>query len=279
MNSARMIRSGTHQERDEARHRQQQRQLDRAVLRMARAGLVAGRDPARHLRQQHGADRDADHADRQLVEPVGVVERRQRAGGEEARDDGVGEQRDLGAGRAERRRPERLEEALDVVVERGQRNAGSTPLRARVGRRPAAPRDTPAISTPQAAAWPAVGKNAASASVAIIDRLSRIGAAAARREAVERIEDAAVERHQRDQQQIGKRDAGELDREREAAGIVARSRAPAARSPPGVKTSATASSTTWTANSSVKMRSANSSRRLGAALRRGCAHRPARRRR
>ena len=34
------------------------------------------------------------------------------------------------------------------------------------------------MSTPQAAAWPAVGKNAASASVAIIDRLSRIGAAA-----------------------------------------------------------------------------------------------------
>ena len=34
------------------------------------------------------------------------------------------------------------------------------------------------MNTPQAAAWPALGKNAASASVAIIDRLSRIGAAA-----------------------------------------------------------------------------------------------------
>ncbi len=51
-------------------------------------------------------------------------------------------------------------------------------------------------------------------------------------ETLQRIEDAAIERHQRDQQQIGKGDAGEIDREREAAGIVARSPAPARRSPP-----------------------------------------------
>ncbi len=38
---------------------------------------------------------------------------------------------------------------------------------------------TPAISTPHAAAWPAVGKNTAVASVTIMVRLSRIGAAAA----------------------------------------------------------------------------------------------------
>ena len=37
----------------------------------------------------------------------------------------------------------------------------------------------PEISTPQAAAWPAVGKNAASASVAIIEMLRKIDAAAA----------------------------------------------------------------------------------------------------
>ena len=36
-----------------------------------------------------------------LVEPVGIVERRECAGGEEARNDGVGEQRDLGFGGAE----------------------------------------------------------------------------------------------------------------------------------------------------------------------------------
>ena len=51
--------------------------------------------------------------------------------------------------------------------------------------------------------------------------MSRIGAAAAGGEAVERVEDAAVERHQADQQQIGKGDAGELDRERKAARVLA----------------------------------------------------------
>ena len=51
-------------------------------------------------------------------------------------------------------------------------------------------------------------------------------------ETLQRIEDAAIERDQRDQQQIGKGDAGQIDRERIAAGIVAQSPAPAHRSPP-----------------------------------------------
>ena len=38
---------------------------------------------------------------------------------------------------------------------------------------------TPAMSTPQAAAWPASAKNGASSSVATIDRLRRMGAPAA----------------------------------------------------------------------------------------------------
>ena len=108
---------GHDQECRDAGDREQQRERDRARLRGARARIVAGREPPRHFGQQHGADRDADHAAGQLIEPVGVVERRERAGREEARDDGVGEQRKLHAGRADRRRPERLEEALHVVVE------------------------------------------------------------------------------------------------------------------------------------------------------------------
>ncbi len=43
-------------------------------------------------------------------------------------------------------------------------------------------------------------------------------------ETLQRIEDAAVERHQRDQQQIRKGDARELDREREASRILAEAR-------------------------------------------------------
>ena len=82
----------------------------------------------------------------------------------------------------------------------------------------------PAISTPQAAAWPGVGNNTATASVAIIDRLSRIGRRGGGRETGDRVEDAAVERHQGDQQEIGKRDPRELDRQREAAGILGKPR-------------------------------------------------------
>ena len=66
-----------------------------------------------------------------LVQPVGVVERRQRAGGEEAGDDGVGEQRDLGAGRADGRRPEPLEEQhAPRRRAAASANRGSTPWRA-----------------------------------------------------------------------------------------------------------------------------------------------------
>jgi hypothetical protein len=58
------------------------------------------------------------------------------------------------------------------------RNFGSTLLR-RASAATAIACMQPEMSTPQAAAWPAVGKYAASASVAIIATLSRIGAAAA----------------------------------------------------------------------------------------------------
>ena len=45
-----------------------------------------------------------------------------------------------------------------------------------------------------------------------------------RGEAVQRIEDAAVERDETDQEQIGERDPREVDRKREAARVVAESR-------------------------------------------------------
>ena len=56
-----------------------------AVLRLVGAGDVAGRDAPAHFRQQDRARGDADDADRELVEPVGEVERRDRAGRQEAR--------------------------------------------------------------------------------------------------------------------------------------------------------------------------------------------------
>ena len=42
------------------------------------AAVRAGSQLARQQRQQRDADRDADHAQRQLVDPVGVVEERDR---------------------------------------------------------------------------------------------------------------------------------------------------------------------------------------------------------
>ena len=84
-----------------ARNGQQQRKLDAARLRGGRAALVAGGKPPRHLGQQHDADRDADDADGELVDAVGVIERRQCAGRQKGGDQRVGEKRELHPARAD----------------------------------------------------------------------------------------------------------------------------------------------------------------------------------
>jgi hypothetical protein len=114
MNSARMMRSG--RRRKATRQGIESSNVSSTARRPTRARFVTGRDPARHFRQKHGADGDADDPDRQLIEPIGIVERRKRASSEETRDDGIGKQCDLRAGRADRRRPERVEEAFDVLI-------------------------------------------------------------------------------------------------------------------------------------------------------------------
>ena len=83
---------------------------------------------------------------------------------------------------------------------------------------------TPEISTPQAAAWPAVGKNAASASVTHHRQIEQDRSRGGGGKALQRVEDAAIERDQRDQQQIGKGDAGEFDGERKPAGVARKAR-------------------------------------------------------
>ena len=129
-----MMRSGSDQERDGEGRGEREREADRPVLRRVRAGDVAGGDAPAHLRQQHGAGGDADHADGELIEPVGVIERRHRAGRQERGDDGVGEHRQLHAGRADDRGPERLEETLHRRIE-------ARPLRGPARRRAGARRD------------------------------------------------------------------------------------------------------------------------------------------
>jgi len=77
------------------------------------------------------------------------------------------------------------------------------------------------------------------------------------RKAVHDVEHAAIERHQRDQQQIGKGDSGQFDRK---PALLGSSLKPGARMliACGMNSNATASSTTCEANSRVKMRLANS---------------------
>ena len=171
-------------------------------------------DPARHLRHQHGAHRNTDDADRQLVDAVGVIERRQCAGGEEACDDGVGEQRQLRAGRADRCRHQRLEETPHVVVpgERVKRRHDAGP---------------PGIATDQGGLQHARNQHAPGGSVAGTRKqpghrerrhhrhIEQRRCRRRRRKAIDRVEDAAPQRHQRDQQQIRKRDPRQANRERE----------------------------------------------------------------
>ncbi|MFK4406846.1 hypothetical protein ABH991_003880 [Bradyrhizobium ottawaense] len=185
--------------------------------------MVVGRDPARHLRQQHGADGDADHADRELVEPVGIIKRRQRAGRQEGRDDGIGEQRHLRAHRSQRRRPECLEETADVFVELQRRKARQAAMAGEIAGQQEILQETGDQDAP--------GSRMARARKPDGDRQrhhhrnvqeDRGGRGAGK--ALHHVEHAAIERHQRDQQQIGKGDPGQLDRELALLGIVTEAR-------------------------------------------------------
>ncbi len=68
---------------------QQQGELDGAILVGQCRVVAAGPDLARQQRQQGGADGDADHAQRQLVDAVGVVEIGDCAGRQERGPDDV----------------------------------------------------------------------------------------------------------------------------------------------------------------------------------------------
>ena len=91
MNKARMIRSGMTKNATTQGIDKQQCELDRAVLRMRGALMVAAGDSPRHFGKNDCACGNADHADRQLIDPVGVIKRRKRACRQKACDDRVGE--------------------------------------------------------------------------------------------------------------------------------------------------------------------------------------------
>jgi len=61
-------------ERRRRRQCEQHRDLDRTVEAPHRPARIAAAQPPRQFGQQHHADRDADHAERKLVDAVGVIE-------------------------------------------------------------------------------------------------------------------------------------------------------------------------------------------------------------
>ena len=61
-------------QRGRGREREEQREFERPVLVVLRLAEMAGLQRARQLRQQHDADGDADDAERQLVDAVGILQ-------------------------------------------------------------------------------------------------------------------------------------------------------------------------------------------------------------
>ena len=81
------------------------------------AMVITTSDTARHFGENDGARRNANNADRQLIETVSVIKRRQRTRRKKTCNDRIGKQRKLHAGRTEGRRTERAEELPHVGIE------------------------------------------------------------------------------------------------------------------------------------------------------------------
>ena len=113
---------------------------------------IAGSDATTHFRQQDSAGSNADDAEGKLIDAIRVIERRHRAGGQERRNDGVGEQRELHARRTDDRRTERLEEAPHGSIETRLFQMTGTAFRRLAAIHTSSNSRTPAKATPQAAA-------------------------------------------------------------------------------------------------------------------------------
>ena len=187
---------------------------DSAIVRFcackAPPGSPAARKPA-HLRQQHGARRDADDAERQLIDAVGVIDRGNAAGRQHRADDRIGEERDLDAGRADHRRPQRRQKMLDVL--RSSRAARNAPKfqRARRPQEVSASCSTPETVSPQLAATAGIGKQESNAKKTIIDEIHHDRREGRGGKQTMRVQGARLQRDERDEQKIGKGDPRQRD--------------------------------------------------------------------
>ena len=122
-------RAGNDEEGDRRRQGQRGGELDRPVLGVRGFGLAAGAERPRQIGEEDDADGDADDAERQLVEAVGVVEPRHRAGlerGDDRADDDV----DLGDAAGNDARPGESRQAPDAI---GASAAGAASAQSRRG--------------------------------------------------------------------------------------------------------------------------------------------------
>ena len=207
--------------------REQERELERPVLAREHGGVIARAQLVAERRQKHHADGDADHAERQLEQAVGIVEPRHDAilkRGDDRRDD----QRDLRHAAGEDARNGERREAPHLGGE-------SRPL----------PRKTHADpggggsddeNLQQARGGDAPGKRRARRALIFAARgdedeqhgdehdIEERGGEGGDGEAAEGVEDAGIERDDRHEHEIGKRDAREEDGEREFLRIAGEAR-------------------------------------------------------
>ena len=120
-----------------------------------RGGVIAGAELVAELGQQHDADGDADHAERQLEQPVGVIEPGHHAILERG-DDGVEHHGDLGHAAGDRRRARRARPAGACRASRRGRAQGQAHADLAAATATTITCSTPETAMPQASATPAV---------------------------------------------------------------------------------------------------------------------------
>src|SRR5450830_1366751 len=169
----------------------------------------------RQARQQDGAQRHPQQAGGKFHQPVGVIEPGHAAVGEKRSEDGVDQQRQLGDGNAKHRRPHELEDAANTRVRKTRAQARQHADFCQIGQlerelQHAAKKHRPGQHQhrrPEIRRQHQRAKNEAQ----VEQRRRKCGNG----KAAPGIEDAAGERHERDEQQVGKGDAQHRHRELE----------------------------------------------------------------
>src|SRR6185437_1701606 len=205
-------RPSRHSESNSRRQSEKQRQLEAAILRLLCPRIVAEPYLARQRGQDRRADRDANYRERQLVEPVGVIEIGNRAGREERGDRGRDDEVELRHPGTEDARQHQAQHAFHLVREARQRQREAEPRLVAGDHQPKELREARERQRPGqrfAGQRPNENQRPDEKDIEQHRRRRRRG------EALDRIQNAALQRRQRDEEQIGKGDPRQPDGERE----------------------------------------------------------------